>query len=146
VTCYLDASVLVPTLVKEPASPVVDEFLRSSTDQLVVSDYAAAEVASAMSRLIRMDRMLVSTASDRLVDFDAWRAGMTDTIDMVTHDSRLANTYVRRFELGLRAPDALHIAICRSLGLRLVTLDRRLAAAARQLGIDTFVPGEGGHE
>ena len=50
--------------------------------------------------------------------------------------------YVRRFDLKLRAPDALHAAICRRLGMRLVTLDRRLAAAARALGIDVLVPVE----
>ena len=40
----------------------------------------------------------------------------------------------------LRAPDALHAAICRRLGLTLVTLDRRLEAAARRLGLTVQVP------
>ena len=35
----------------------------------------------------------------------------------------------------LRAPDALHAAICRRGDLTLVTLDRRLASAAAELGI-----------
>ena len=39
------------------------------------------------------------------------------------------------FDLGLRAPDALHAAICRRTGDRMVTLDRRLAAAAATLGV-----------
>jgi uncharacterized protein len=59
---------------------------------------------------------------------------------MDTHNCRLANTYVRRFKLKLRAPDALHAAICRRLELQLATLDRRLAAAARALGINVVVP------
>ena len=102
----------------------------------MVSDFAAAEVASALSRLVRMDRLTMTEAKERLADFDDWRAGATERADMDAHDCRLANSYVRRFELKLRAPDALHAAICRRLGLRLVTLDRRLAAAARELGID----------
>ncbi|HEY2621229.1 MAG TPA: PIN domain-containing protein [Acetobacteraceae bacterium] len=61
---------------------------------------------------------------------------------MATHDCRLANIFVRRFDLRLRVPDALHAAICRRLGMRLVTLDRRLAAAARTLEIDVLVPVE----
>jgi predicted nucleic acid-binding protein len=40
----------------------------------------------------------------------------------------------------LRAPDALHAAICRRLDLILVTLDRRLAKAALELGIDVTIP------
>jgi uncharacterized protein len=67
---------------------------------------------------------------------------MTELADVDAHDCRLANTYVRRFELRLRVPDALHAAICRSLDLQLVTLDRRLAAAARELGIAVVVPTE----
>ena len=43
---YLDASVLVPTVVVEPISPAVVEFLLSGVDDLTVSDFAAAEVAS----------------------------------------------------------------------------------------------------
>jgi predicted nucleic acid-binding protein len=50
-------------------------------------------------------------------------------------DARLVYVYVRRFDLGLRAPDALHLAITRRLDATLVTLDRRLAAAANQLGV-----------
>src|ERR1700704_6338623 len=124
---YLDASVLVPTVVVELVSPAVVELLLSRVDDLTVSDFAAAEVAWALSRLIQMDRLTLTEAKERLADFDAWRAGETE------NDCRLANSFVRRFELKLRAPDALHAAICRRLDLRLVTLDRRLAAAAREL-------------
>ena len=46
-----------------------------------------------------------------------------------------AYIYVRRFDLALRAPDALHLAVARRLDATLVTLDRRLTAAARELGI-----------
>ena len=133
---YLDASVLVPIIVVEQTSPTVVEFLLDRTDELTVSDFAAAEVASALSRLVRMDRLTMSEAMERLADFDAWRAGETERADVDAHDCRLANTYVRRFNLKLRAPDALHAAICRRLELQLVTLDRRFAAAARELGLE----------
>ncbi len=137
---YLDASVLFPTLVVEQTSAVVDEFLLARANDLIVSDFAAAEVASALSRLVRMDRLTTTEAAYRLANFDDWRAGATEPADMDAHDCRLANSYVRRFELKLRAPDALHAAICRRLDLRLVTLDRQVAAAARELGIDAVVP------
>jgi uncharacterized protein len=140
VSWYLDASVLLPTLVVEQTGAAVDEFLLARANDLIVSDFAAAEVASALSRLVRMDRLTTTEAAYRLANFDDWRAGATELADMGAHDCRLANSYVRRFELTLRAPDALHAAICRRLDLRLVTLDRRLAAAARELGIDAVVP------
>ena len=136
---YLDASVLIPTLVEEQTSAAVRALFRICRD-LMVSDFAAAEVASALSRLVRMNRLTMTEAMERLADFDDWRAGATESAEVDPHDCRLANAYVRRFDLKLRAPDALHAAICRRLGLQLVTLDRRLAVAARELGIDVVVP------
>lgn len=42
-----------------------------------------------------------------------------------------------RSESGLRAGDALHLAITAGEGLVLATLDRKLAEAGRMLGIPT---------
>lgn len=137
---YLDASVLLPTLIEEKASLAVDRFLLTTTDELLVSDCAAAEVASAPSRLVRMDRLDLADASARLGDFDVWRASMTSTPEMTGADARLAGVFVRRAELMLRAPDALHAAIFRRLDLTLLTLDRRLAQTARALGLRVEVP------
>jgi predicted nucleic acid-binding protein len=81
--------------------------------------------------------------SARLADFDAWRAAASSAADMHAADARLAYVYVRRFDLALRAPDALHLAIARRLDSTLVTLDRRVAAAGRELGIAVEVPKAG---
>jgi predicted nucleic acid-binding protein len=79
-------------------------------------------------------------ASARLADFDAWRAGTSSPVEMHPSDARLAYVYVRRFDLRLRAPDALHLAIAGRLDATLVTLDRRLADAAREFGIAVATP------
>jgi hypothetical protein len=68
---------------------------------------------------------------------------MSLPVDIQASDARLAYIYVRRFDLRLRAPDALHLAIARRLDVPLVTLDRRLAAAARELGIAVEEPTTG---
>ena len=70
-----------------------------------------------------------------LAYFDAWRAAYTTGLDLQAADVRLANVFVRRFEFGLGAPDALHAAICQRADHTLVTLDRRLAGAAEALGV-----------
>jgi len=134
-SAYLDASVLLPILIEEPASAAVDTYILAGGHELLVSDFAAAEIASALSRLVRTGLLEAPDALLRLADFDVWRAAMTVPADMHASDVRLANAYVRRFELMLRAPDALHLAIARRLNATLVTLDRRLAAAARDLGV-----------
>ncbi len=132
---YLDASVLLPNLLPEPASAAVDLFLDGLPTAPLVSDFAAAEVASAISRLVRTGSLTESVANRRLADFDAWRAEGAETIEIVGADIRLCGVIVRRFHLGLRAPDALHVAICRRLSATLVTLDRRLAAACEAFGV-----------
>ena len=139
-TIYLDASVLIAVLAEEPASAAVRRFLRTHREDRLISDFAAAEVVSAISRLLRMRLLTEEEGSTRLADFDAWRAAASSAADMHAADARLAYAYVRRFDLRLRAPDALHLAIARRLDAALVTLDRRMAAAAKELGVAVEVP------
>jgi predicted nucleic acid-binding protein len=135
VKIYLDASAILPMIVEEEASATVDTYIAGNTEALVVSDWAGAEVASALSRLVRTRLLSQEDAEARLADFDAWRAASTDNFDLQASDMRLAQVFVRRFDLMLRAPDALHAAVCRRQDFLLLTLDHRLAAAAAELGV-----------
>ena len=38
---YLDASVIVPKLVEEPDTAVIESYLADNTEELLVSDFAA---------------------------------------------------------------------------------------------------------
>jgi hypothetical protein len=135
VTLYLDASVVVPTLIAEATSPEVDRFFLAPAEPLMVGEFAAAETASAISRLVRMNLVTEVVATERLAKFDSWRSTSTSEFAFQPADFLLASMLVRRFELGLRAPDALHLAACRRGDHTLVTLDRRLAGAAEALGV-----------
>ncbi len=134
---YLDASVLLSIVNDEEPSDAVERFLAGAGTSLWVSEFASAEVASAFSRLVRMGALTIDRARDGLIAYDDWIATEANAVDVEGQDVRLATSLVRRFDLMLRAPDALHLAICRRLGATLATLDRRLATAARALGIDT---------
>jgi uncharacterized protein len=137
---YLDASAMLPILIKEPTSAVVDAFMSTIQQELWVSDFAAAEVASALSRLVRAGRLQASEGTACLSDFDVWRAAMTRPAEIHAVDVRVAGSYVRQFDLALRVPEALHLAIARRRDLVLVTLDRRMVAAAKELGVAVEVP------
>ena len=141
---YLDASVLMPAVIEEPSSTAVRELFRNRPDELSVGDFAAAEVASALSRLVRMERLTATEAAERLADFDEWRASATEVAEIDTHDCRLANTYVRRFDLKLRAPDAL-LRTGRALASRRppddIDLGEARAAFAQLLGQAGSVTG-----
>jgi predicted nucleic acid-binding protein len=82
-----------------------------------------------------MNQLAAEEANARLADFEAWRAASSSPIDVHAADVRLAYAYVRRFELMLRAPDALHLAIARRLDATFATLDRRLAKVGQEIGV-----------
>jgi len=134
-TAYLDASALAPMLTLEPTLTAIAGFMKTRPAPLHVSEFAVAEVGSVMSRLVRMGALSASEASDRLSAFDAWRGAEAQSADVHASDVRACTAIVRRFELMLKAPDALHLAICLRLGARLVTLDHRLARAAQVLDV-----------
>ena len=62
-SAYLDASVILPTLIPETGSAAVDRFITESGEAMAISDFAAAEVASALSRLVRTG--VLGAAEDR---------------------------------------------------------------------------------
>jgi predicted nucleic acid-binding protein len=140
VALYLDASVMLPTLVDEPTSSVVLGFLAAATDELLVSDYAAAEVASGLSRLVRMGQLSADAGRNRLARFDSWRSADTYPVAFDNTDVQNAAVLVRRFELKLRTPDALHLAVSVRLGAALVTYDDALADAAAACGAVAIRP------
>jgi hypothetical protein len=55
-------------------------------------------------------------------------------------DIAAATTYLRRLDLPLRTPDAIHIAIALRIGATLVTFDRQMAVSARSLGSTVETP------
>ena len=132
---YLDASAVVPLVVEEASSTAIARFTRARVAEFFLSNFASTEVVSALSRLRRkgdLDPLQVDLALD---EFDQWRRSATTLVDVMTDDFTLADRYVRSFELKLRTPDAIHLAVAVRLGARLVTLDDRLAEAARSVGV-----------
>jgi predicted nucleic acid-binding protein len=57
-------------------------------------------------------------------------------VEIASSDVAQAGDYLRRFDLALSAPDAIHIAAAQRLGARLVTFDRGMARAAQALGAE----------
>lgn len=54
----------------------------------------------------------------------------------------MATAFVRRPDITLRAPDAIHIAAASRLGATLLTLDHGMARAAAALGVDHLNPAD----
>ena len=137
---YLDASVLVPLHVEESKSAVLQRWVANADEPLAISDLAAAEFASAISRLVRMTEVTAETAMHVVDDFDRWRSETADMVENQPVDIRAAARLVRQPDPKLLAPDAIHLATCRRMGLTLVTYDGDMAAVAKRLGIAIAVP------
>lgn len=133
---YLDASVLVPLLRTEPRSQDARRFLSDSSNELVLSEFGRGEVAAAMARLVRMGELDEVAAHRLLAGLDTWLAATVDLVATFEPEIRHAAQLVRRFELQLRMPDAIHLASCLAFRARLATFDRGMATAAVALGIE----------
>ncbi len=131
----LDTSALASLFIEDDNTTAMNLRIARPGAVIAVSTFAAAELASAVSRRLRMGLYHEPGANQLLAIFDAWCADHAAILDVESQDHVAAASFVRRFDLGLRAPDALHIAVCRRLGLALLTFDTRQASAARQLGV-----------
>ena len=138
--CYLDANILFALLIPEPFSLRADSFLLNNTEPLLVSDFASAEFASAVARHVRMHEFTVEQAGIALSAFDVWVARSADWIEVSAADIALATAYIRRLDLPLRTPDAIHIAVAQRMEAILVTFDQRMAASALALGALVATP------
>ena len=139
---YVDASALVAVILKEPDSHCVDRVMRATSDSLLLSDLCVAECSSAIAINGRRDRLDVTTVGLLWDRFDAWVSTFAERTTIEPYDVQAANALVRQYELKLRAPDAIHIAAAARLGARLITLDQRMATAAKTLGIPCINPAE----
>ncbi|MCQ4189486.1 PIN domain-containing protein [Methylocystis suflitae] len=64
---YLDASAIVPLILRDAHTMNMEQWLANAREGLVVSDFAALEVAAVISRQIRMARMSEQQASLALI-------------------------------------------------------------------------------
>lgn len=132
---YLDASALVSLFAADRFSTPASRLLSGSREPLLVSAFGSAEFASAIARLVR--ERLWSEAQARMCfgEYDQWLERATTHVGIEAADIRLATGIIRRLDLRLRAPDAIHLAIAQRLGATLATFDRQLGTAAAAFGV-----------
>lgn len=134
VSVYLDASILVAFWISDDAlSERAGALLRRTSIAIVISDFASTEFASAIARHVRMGTFGRRQAHAALADFDGWKGRVAEAAVIEPNDLTSAASFIRRLDLSLRAPDAIHIAMAGRLGAELATFDEGLARCARIL-------------
>ena len=137
---YLDASLIIALLTDDALHARADRFASSDPGAFIISDLAAAEFASALGRQVRTCALPIDEARAGLSAFDVWTARAANQIETTPTDIVVASTFLRRLDLPLKTPDAIHIAIAQRVGATLVTFDRQMAASARALGMPVATP------
>ena len=134
---YLDTSFLVPLVIAEDSSDAVEAYLlKMAPDDLVTSLWTRVELASLISRKQRMGELSEAQAASIRAEFARI---LSESFGMLTPspaDYTMAEELLARHKTGLRAGDALHLAVASNQGgLQVLSLDQGLIKAARQLGL-----------
>jgi len=133
---YFDTSFLVPLFLEEPTSANIERFVRSRTEELAVSHWTRIEFSSALAREVRMGGLDRDAAAKADAQFEALVSKSFKLLSPSAEDFELSKRYLSHYESGLRAGDALHLAIASNHRANAIyTLDNRLSKAGRQFGL-----------
>jgi len=136
VSVYLDVNVIVPLFAIDPLNERVEKALRGLHEDLIVSNFSAAKFSAEIARRVRTRDLRAGEAQAAFSNFDTWCARHTRLVEIDSSDIAGATGLMRRLDLSLRTPDALHIAMVQRAGCRLLTFDRTMATVARTLGVE----------
>ncbi len=131
---YLDTSILITVLTAEADSARAQSwFLAQAPDVIAISEWVRTEVASALSIKIRRKEINHAERDVAMATFARLISEVFHVFPVSVADFRMAGNFAGQSSLGLRAGDALHLAIADQNGATLVTRDRKLAEAAVHL-------------
>jgi predicted nucleic acid-binding protein len=133
---YIHTSVLVAALTREAETARMQTWLSNQpAGVLAISDWVVTEFSAALSMKLRASDIDAEQRAGVLAAFAALRADSFNVLDVSRPTFRMAALLADQSRLGLRAGDALHLAVCAEHGAELCTLDRRLSAAGRSVGV-----------
>ena len=132
---YLDTSLVISLIAAEPSTTAAQEWLATHPDYgLAISDWVITEVASALSLVERAGRLVAESRTQTWSNLQALLAADLTVLPVSRQAFHSAAEMARRASLGLRAGDALHLAVAGEFGARIVTRDIAQARAAHSLG------------
>jgi len=139
---YLDSSVLVALVANEPGAPSVKRWLAGmDAPPLCSADWCVPEVASALSLKVRMGQLDEAQSDVAWQAFGAACDGLLELLPVQAQDYTTAAEMCRMPQTGLRAGDALHLAVALRCGCdSLLAFDQNLNKNARASGLRLITP------
>jgi predicted nucleic acid-binding protein len=134
---YFDTSFLGPLFLQEQTSTRIERVFAGLAGQdLAISHWTRVEFSSLLAREVRMGGMTATVAREVDAEFETLASVSLLVLLPGMEDFELAKEYLARHRSGLRAGDALHLAIARNRGSeRIYSLDNTLLKAGRSLGL-----------
>lgn len=133
---YLDTSLIVAVLVREPATEAAKTYLLAARDEfLIASRWVITELSSVLALKVRTGTIAEAEQSAALSMFRRFSAARLRLIDVEAKDFDAAAGLCDQATASLRAGDALHLAACKRIGARLATFDNGMAIAATRHGL-----------
>lgn len=133
---YADTCLLVSLFLRDAGTEAALDWLEEATGQpILASHWSLTEFSSAAASLARQKRItekLHAETSRRFRDFAAQRLTLEPPLPA---DFERAAAMVTNYATGLRAGDAVHLALCARVNATLCTADKIMAKAAKEMGI-----------
>jgi predicted nucleic acid-binding protein len=134
---YFDTSFLAPLVLPESTSEKIAAFVRTlPVEELTVSHWTRVEFSSLIARDVRMSVLDAAAGARADARFEAMVDASFAVLLPNADDFGLAKRYLGKFNTGLRAGDALHLAIAGNRqAAAIYSLDKGLLMAGRLLDL-----------
>jgi predicted nucleic acid-binding protein len=134
---YCDTSFVAPLIINEAASDAVEALVRQLPQgEMTVSHWTRVEFASLVARRVRLKELTTRLARELGREFDRMLDESFEVTVPRAEDFNLAATMLQNYKSGLRAGDALHLAIASNRkASRFLTLDKALVRVAGQFKV-----------
>jgi predicted nucleic acid-binding protein len=110
-----------------------------SAGQLAISEWVVTEFSAALSVKLRMMQIQAVHRAAALAAFSNLCAQSLSVFPVLSGHFHTAARFADQYGLGLRAGDALHLAICADRSATICILDHRQNEAGSALGIGTLL-------